>query len=148
MTRPRADVGEAELLQKLSDVARMKVDAEPLSDDALEVDPPPAHDAVLLTIRTRLDDLREPSPLLRRKARLGTLRPVVDEALRTRPVEAMDPVTQRLAVHAPDLRRRASVHAVSDRSQRQKPPALVGILRPPGQRSKLPRRIILSQSDR
>jgi hypothetical protein len=82
MTRPRADVGEAELLQKLSDVARMKVDAEPLSDDALEVDPPPAHDAVLLTIRTRLDDLREPSPLLRRKARLGTLRPVVDEALR------------------------------------------------------------------
>src|SRR5882757_1751398 len=44
-------------------------------------------------------------------------------------VEAMDPVTQRLAVHAPDLRRRASVHAVLDRGQRQKPPALVGILR-------------------
>ena len=84
MTGPRTDRGEAKLLQKLSDTARMKLDAEPLGDDALEVDPPPAHDAVLLTIRTRLDDLREPSPLLRRKARLGALRPLVDEALRTR----------------------------------------------------------------
>jgi hypothetical protein len=42
--------------------------------------------------------------LLRRKARLGTLRPTVDEPLWTRAVEAMDPVTQGLAVHAPDLR--------------------------------------------
>jgi hypothetical protein len=33
---------------------------------------------------TRLDDLRQLSQLRRRKARLGTLRPVVDEALRTR----------------------------------------------------------------
>jgi hypothetical protein len=33
---------------------------------------PPAHDAVLLTIRTGLDDPRELSQLLRRKARLGT----------------------------------------------------------------------------
>ena len=136
------------LLQKLSDIARMKLDAEPLGDDALEVDPPPAHDAVLLMIRTRLDDLREPSQLLRRKARLGTLRPVVDEALRTRPVEAMDPVTQRLAVHPADLRRRAPVHAVPDRGQRQKPPALADVLRPTGERPKRLRRIVLSQSDR
>jgi len=52
-------VGEAEFLQQLPDIARMKVDAEPLGDDALEVDPTPAHDAVLLTIRARLDDLRD-----------------------------------------------------------------------------------------
>ena len=92
MPRPGADRREAELLQKLSDIARMKVDAEPFGDDALEVDPPPANDAVDLTIRTGLDDLRELSQLLHRKARLGTLRPVVDEAVRTRSVEAMDPV--------------------------------------------------------
>src|SRR6202453_4374001 len=92
MTGPRTDMGEAKLLQKLSDIARMKLDAEPLGNDALEVDPPPAHDAVDLTIRTGLDDLRELSQLLHRKARLGTLRPVVDEAVRTRSVEAMDPV--------------------------------------------------------
>src|ERR1700720_973391 len=148
MTGPRPDGREAEVLEQLSDIARMKVDAEPLGDNAFEVEPTPAHDPVLLTIRTRLDDLRELSQLLRRKARLGTLRPVVDEALRTRPVEAMDPVTQRLTVHAADLRRRAPVHAVPDRSQRQKPPALVDGLRPPGQRPKRLRRIILSQSHR
>jgi hypothetical protein len=84
MTGPRTDGGEAKLLEQFSDITWMKVDAEPLGDDALEVEPTPAHDAVDLTIRTRLDDLRELSQLLRRKARLGTLRPVVDEALRTR----------------------------------------------------------------
>ena len=64
MTRPRADVGEAELLQKLSDVARMKVDAEPRGDDALEVDAPPAHDAVDLTIGASFHDLRELGQML------------------------------------------------------------------------------------
>ena len=63
MARPCADVREAELLQKLSDIALVEVDAEPLGDDALEVDPPPAHDAVLLTIRAGLDDLRELEPV-------------------------------------------------------------------------------------
>jgi hypothetical protein len=148
MTGPRTDVGEAKLLEELSDIARMKVDAEPLGDDTLEVEPTPAHDAVDLKIRTRLDDLRELSQLLRRKARLGTLRPIVDEAVRTRSVEAMDPVTQGLAVHTADLRRGAPIHSIPDRSQRQKPPALVDILRPPGRRPKLLGRIVLSQSDR
>ncbi len=72
-----------ELVQKFADIARMKVDAEPLRDDTLEVDSSPAHDAVDLPVRTRFDNLRELTQLLRRKARLGTLGPVVDEALRT-----------------------------------------------------------------
>ena len=46
MARPRAHVGEAELLEKLADVALMIVDVEPLGDDALKVDPAPSHDAV------------------------------------------------------------------------------------------------------
>src|SRR6202020_1644382 len=148
MTGPRTDVGEAEFLEELSDIARMKVDAEPLGDDAFEVEPTPAHDAVLLTIRTRLDDLRELSRLLRRKTRFGPRHPVGEEAPQPRPVEAMHPAAQRLAVHPADLRRRGSVHAVPDRSQRQKPPALVDGLRPPGQRPNLRSRIILSQSHR
>ena len=64
MPRPGADRREAELLQKLSDIARMKVDAEPFGDDALEVDPPPANDAVLRTIRSDLDDPRELDQLI------------------------------------------------------------------------------------
>jgi len=42
MTRPGADVREAKLLQELSDIARMKVDAEPFGNDTLEIDAPPA----------------------------------------------------------------------------------------------------------
>jgi hypothetical protein len=120
---------EAKLLRKLPDRAPTKVDAARLGDDAFEVDPTPAHELVLLAIGTRLDDLCELSQLLRRKARRGTVRPVVDEALRSRGVEAMDPVAQGLAVHAADIGRRAAVHSVADRSQRQKPPALVHVLR-------------------
>jgi hypothetical protein len=71
MTRPRADVGEAEFLQKLSDIARVKVDPGPLGDDAFEVGTPPAHDTVFLALRASLDDLRKLGHLLGRKARLG-----------------------------------------------------------------------------
>jgi hypothetical protein len=110
------------LFEEPSDIARMKVNAEPLGDDAFEVEPTPAHDPVLLTIQTRLDDLRELSQLLlRRKTRLGTFRPVVDEALQTRPVEATDPVTQRRSmppIFAAEPRSMPSRTAASDRSRR------------------------------
>ena len=148
MTRPGADVGEAELLQKLSDIAGMKVDAEPLGDDALEIDAPPPDDAIFLTVRAGLHDLRELSQLFHRQARLGTFRPVVDEALRPRSVEAVNPVAQRLAIHAADLRRRAPVHSISNRSQRQKTTDLAHLLRPASVRAKLFRRIVFSQSHR
>ena len=123
----------------------MELDAEPLGDDALEVDPAPTHDAVYLTIRPGLDDGRELSQLLRRQTRLGTLRPVVDEALGPGAVEPVDPVAQRLAVHAADLGRRSPIHPVPHRSQRQKPSALIDVLRAPGQRPQLLSRIVLSQ---
>jgi hypothetical protein len=61
-------VGEAKLLQKLSGIARMKLDAEPVGKDSPEVDPLLAHDAVDMTIRAGLDDLCELRQLLRRKA--------------------------------------------------------------------------------
>jgi hypothetical protein len=102
--------------------------------DSLEIDPSPAHDAVLLAIRPDLDDLQTaPVALPTSEAwnppsncRRGPPDP---------PVEAMDPVTQRLAVHA-GLSCSSSVHPVPDRRQGQKPPALVHVLRPPGQRPK------------
>ena len=70
MTGPCAHMREAELLQKLSDIARVKVDAEPLGDDPLEIDPTPAHNAVLLTIR----------PGLERSAPTGPVAPPTGEA--------------------------------------------------------------------
>src|ERR1700734_880853 len=115
MTRPGADVREAKLLQELSDIARMKVDAETFGNDTLEIDAPPADDAICLTVRAGLHDLRKLSQLFRRQARLRTFRPVVDEALRPRNVEAMNPVAQRLAIHAANLRRRRPVHSIANR---------------------------------
>src|ERR1700690_1772926 len=79
MARPRADVREAKLLQKLSDIARMKVDAEPLGDDVLEVDTPPAHNAVLFPIGACFHDLRKPGHLLLRQPGLGPFGPPLDE---------------------------------------------------------------------
>ena len=122
MTRSGADVREVELLEALSDVARMKVDAEPLGNDPLEVDPSPAHDAVFLAVRTGLDDLSELGQLLLRQARLGTFGPVVEKAFRPQSVEAMDPVAQRLPsmppIFAAAPRPIPSRTAASDRSRR------------------------------
>src|SRR3984885_10511551 len=147
MTRPRADVGEAELLQKLSDLARMKVDAEPLSDEALEVDAPPAHDAVDLTGPT--------STIFANWARCSSDRrgfgPFVQLSNRPSGPEALKRWIQSRSVcrvHAPDLRRPASIHPAQNRGQREKPAALVDGLRPAGQPAQLLRRIVLSQSDR
>ena len=71
MPRPGADVGEAELLQKRPDIALVEVDAEPLGDDTLKIDTPPAHDAVFLALRASLDDLRKLDHLLSRKRGFG-----------------------------------------------------------------------------
>jgi hypothetical protein len=102
---PRAYVREAELLQEFSDIALVELDAEFLGDDALEVDPTPADDAVLFTIRAGLDDLRELSLLLCRQARLG---PSVQLSTRPSGPEALKrwtPSRKGLPVHAADLRR-------------------------------------------
>ena len=100
----------------------MKVDAEPLGDDALEVDPSPAHDPVGLTIRAGLDDLRELSQLLRRKARLRTFGPVVDETLRPRHVkrgtQSRNVWRSMPPIFAAEPRSIPSRTAASDRSRR------------------------------
>jgi hypothetical protein len=55
-----------------------------------DIDRTLAHDPALPTIRADLDDPRELSPLLRRKAKLESRRPTV-ETLQTGWVEAMGP---------------------------------------------------------
>ena len=69
-------------LRSFPDIARMKVDAEPLGDDALEVEPTHQRTTPSFLNDPALgrDDLRKLGPLLLRHARLGTRRPIVDEA--------------------------------------------------------------------
>ena len=71
MTRPGADVREAKLLQEFSDIARMKVDAEPFGNDTLEIDAPPPDNAIFLTVRAGLNDLRKLSQLFFDRRGLG-----------------------------------------------------------------------------
>ena len=68
----------------------MEVDADPLGDDALKIDTPPAHDAVFLALRASLDDLRKLGCLLSRKPGLRVFRPVIEKHLRTQTVEAVN----------------------------------------------------------
>ncbi len=148
VARPCADVGEAELLQKRPDVALVKIDAEALLDDALKIDASPTHNAVFLAIRPSLDEACEFGQLLRRQTRLGAFRPVIEKAFRPGGVEAMNPVAQRLPIHAADLGRFSPVLAVADRRQRQQAPALIDVLRASGQGPKLLSRKVVSQFHR
>jgi hypothetical protein len=122
MTGPRTDVGEAELLQQFPDIARMKVDAEPFGDNALEVDPTPAHHPVDLTIRAGLDDLRELSSCSAERRGLG---PSVQLSIRLSGPEALKRWTQSRSVcrsippiFAAAPRSIPSLTAASDRSRR------------------------------
>jgi hypothetical protein len=49
----------------------------------------------------------------------------------------MNPVAQRLAIHASDPGRIGAVHPVHNRRKRQKPPTLIGVLRAFGKTPKL-----------
>jgi hypothetical protein len=80
MPRPGADGREAKRLQELSDIARMKVDAEPFGNDTLEIDAPPPDDAIFLKVRAGLHDLRKLNQLFLRQARLGTFRPTSENS--------------------------------------------------------------------
>ena len=64
MARSRADVREADLLQKLADGAFVIDDAEAFLDDVLQVDPPPTDDAILRSVGPRFDDLEKGGQLL------------------------------------------------------------------------------------
>ena len=76
MARTGADVAEPELLQDLADRPLVVDDPEALGDDALQVDPAPAHDAIYGAVRTGLDDLGQFRLLLGRQPRRLALRPM------------------------------------------------------------------------
>ena len=122
MARAGADVGEAEPLEELADRALVIGDPEALEDDALQVDPTPAHHAVHGPVRTGFDELRNLKTLLLREARLATFGPVVQKTVGAVFVKAVNPVAQRLAVLPPiraaSVRFMPSRTAASDRSRR------------------------------
>ena len=84
MPRAGGNMRKAELLEERPNVALAIVDAKTLSDDPLQIDAPPAHDAVPLTIGAGLDNPRQFGPLVGRQARRKAARPVVLQPVRGR----------------------------------------------------------------
>jgi hypothetical protein len=78
----------------------------------------------------------------------GPARPGVAQAVRTGLVEPMNPVAQRLAIHAADPGRIGAIHSVQDRRQRQKSPTLIGVLQALRQPPKLTDQIVRPQFHR
>jgi hypothetical protein len=80
-------------------------------------------------IRTGLDEVGPFGLLLWREAGRVAFGPGVFQPVGPVFVEAVNPLAQRLAIHAADPRGFGSAHPVQDRSERQQTPALVGVLR-------------------
>jgi transposase len=120
----------------------------PLGTGLTQVDAAPAHHAVGLGLRTRLHQRREFRLLRGAQPRRGSRRLAVGQTGRTRGVEPVDPVPQRLPLHAAQPRRRSPAHPVVHRGDRQQTPRLTGVVRRP-RRLAHPNRIpIPSQRDR
>src|SRR3954462_11219921 len=117
VTRASTHMREAKRLEELADCTFVVGDPEPLENDALQVDPTPAHHTVQGLVRPRCNEFGYLDPLIMRQARLGTLGPAVQKTLGAMPVEPMDPVAKRLPVHAADPGSLGPVHPVQNRSQ-------------------------------
>src|SRR5271163_2754622 len=116
MSRAGADMREAESFEDLADRALMIMDAEALGDDALEIDAPPAHDAMHHPIRASLDEVCEFGLLISTEAGRRALGPVVQKPVGATLVEPMNPITQGLLVHAANPRRAAEAQPPRDPS--------------------------------
>jgi hypothetical protein len=99
-------------------LALLIVDAEALLDDALKIDAPPAHDAVDLSVWPCFDDRREFGLLSRRQTRRRPFRPMVQKPVGARFIKAVNPVAQRLLIHAADTGGVGAAHPVPNRRNR------------------------------
>jgi hypothetical protein len=144
VTLAGADVREAQSPEQLADAALVIGDAEPLFDDPLEVDAPPAHRAVDRRVRAGSHYPGKLRLLRRRQPPRISPAAVILQSGGTKRVEAMGPVAQRLPVHAADLRRLCAAHPVQNRRNRQQPPALARVLRRYRQTAQFRRRMARS----
>jgi len=101
-----------------------------------EIDQAPAHHAVDGGNGTLLDDLLQCATLLIIENEASSRRLAVQEPRRALDVEAQHPVPHGLQADAANPGRISARPTLVNRSQRQKPPDLVGITRPLGQPAK------------
>ena len=106
-------------------------DAEFLEHPLTEIDDPPAHDAMNRRDWTALDDRRQRRTVLIVQPRRLSWSLAIEQTLGAIGVEFDHPIANDLKRHAANLRRLGPARAFVNRRQRQKPPGLRPILRPP-----------------
>jgi hypothetical protein len=136
MARARADVGEAEILQKCPDIAFTIINPKAALDDALKIGAPPAHNTIDFLVRSGLNNRSQFGLVSRREAGIWAARPLITQSLRPGLIEPMHPIAQRLTIHAANPRGVGPVHAVQHPSQRQQSSTLAIVLRALGQPAK------------
>src|ERR1700734_2763860 len=106
-------------------------DAEFLEDPLAEVDDPPAHDAMHGRDRAAFEYRGERGAVRAVQTRRLSGRLAINQPSRPMGVELQHPIANDLEPPPADLRRLGPARAVVNRRQRQKPPGLRPILRPP-----------------
>src|SRR6186997_2618291 len=106
MARAHGKAPKPELTHDLADRALMKADGEFLLDPRSQINTAPADDAVSLQVRTVLDPSDQLGFLLRSETGRGTVAVgSVGQSSNALIIVAMNPITQRLPVHAAALSR-------------------------------------------
>lgn len=100
MTRPGADMGKTKTFQQSGNMPFVVDDAEALLDHALQINPAPAHHTVTLPIGPGLDQGLQFGLLCSVQTAGRPRMLMIAQAIRPFGIEAVDPVPQRLAVHA------------------------------------------------
>jgi len=137
MLRPGADMGEVQFGKQSGYAALGIDDAKALLNHPLQINSPPADNAVDGRIRAGFDNLAK---LLHLPIIQHTPPPRAFAVCQTSHsffVEPVDPIAQRLAVHAADPRRIGPAHPVINRRQSQQPAKLARIAIRPGQSAQL-----------
>ncbi len=102
-------------------------DVKALLNHPLQINPPPAHNAVCCLIRAGFDNLAKLFHLfIAQHARLACAF-AVGQTIHTLLVEPVNPIAQRLAVHTADLRSLSAAYPVINRRESQKPAGLAAI---------------------
>ena len=109
---------------------------------------PSAHHPIDGPVGAGLDDGRQGGELISREPGRMPLRADVLQPVGAAFVEPVNPVAQRLAIHAADPRGLLPIHPIENRRQRQKPSALVGVPRPRREPSQVEGRVVRSKLHR
>src|SRR5437899_4592669 len=148
MPRPRADVRKAEVLENAAKPHFREINPEAFPQNALQVHAAPAHHPVLLRIGPRFHKSAQLLLLIRRKLRTATRRLDIEETVGALLIEAMDPVPQRLTIHAANAGRLLAIHPVVNRRYGKQSPRLVRVLHRSRHAAKLIRLKIFPNPDR